>query len=124
MNVVVNGMNLSSACSNHMNPAMSYIAPSQVGKAVVMAGITPVSQAASIGGTITLDPLAPEFASAEQGTVFKNQVSNFFRSVNDNFGASASGDYATENWRGWTTTVSSGPRPSATCRARIIRGPR
>ncbi|MDD1650256.1 MAG: TonB-dependent receptor plug domain-containing protein, partial [Methylococcaceae bacterium] len=100
VNVVVNGMNLSSACSNHMNPAMSYIAPSQVGKAVVMAGITPVSQGGdSIGGTITLDPLAPEFASAEQGTVFKNQVSNFFRSVNDNFGASASGDYATENWR-------------------------
>lgn len=100
INVVVNGMNLSSACSNHMNPALSYVAPSQVGKATVMAGITPVSQGGdSIGGTISVEPLAPEFATAEQGAIYKNQVGQFFRSVNDNFGVSASGDYATENWR-------------------------
>ena len=100
INVVVNGMNLSSACSNHMNPALSYVAPTQVGKATVMAGITPVSQGGdSIGGTISVEPLAPEFATAEQGAIYKNQVGQFFRSVNDNFGASASGNYATENWR-------------------------
>jgi iron complex outermembrane receptor protein len=46
-----------------------------------------------------VEPLTPEFATAEQGTISKNQLSNFFRSVNDNFGASANGNYATEDWR-------------------------
>jgi iron complex outermembrane receptor protein len=100
VNVQVNGMTLTSACSNHMNPALSYVAPTQVGKATVMAGITPVSQGGdSIAGTISVDPLAPEFATEEQGTTHKNQVGQFFRSVNDNFGVSASGDFATRNWR-------------------------
>jgi iron complex outermembrane receptor protein len=98
--VVVNGMNISSACSNHMNPALSYVAPQAVGKATVMAGITPVSQGGdSVGGTISVDPLAPEFATAEQKSIQSARFGSFYRSVNDNFGSSAAASYATEDWR-------------------------
>ncbi len=98
--VVVNGMNISSACSNHMNPALSYIAPSAVGKATVMAGITPVSQGGdSVGGTISVDPLAPEFASADQGSLSAHHLGSFYRSVNDNVGVNASTSYANSDAR-------------------------
>jgi iron complex outermembrane receptor protein len=38
--ISVDGMALSSACPNHMNLALSYIAPSNVGLATVVAGLT------------------------------------------------------------------------------------
>jgi iron complex outermembrane receptor protein len=98
--VVVNGMNLSSACSNHMNPSLSYIAPSAVGKATVMAGITPVSQGGdSIGGTISVDPLPPQFTPSGLGGVFSGRMGGFYRSINDNFGNTASASYATDKFR-------------------------
>jgi len=98
--VVVNGMNLSSACSNHMNPSLSYIAPAAVGKATVMAGITPVSQGGdSVGGTISVDPLPPEFATAEQGPALSGRIGSFYRSVNDNVGVTANTSYTAESWR-------------------------
>jgi iron complex outermembrane receptor protein len=100
VNVVVNGMSLSSACANHMNPALSYVAPAAVGKATVMAGITPVSQGGdSIGGTISVDPLPPEFASSDQRHLFSGRLGGFYRSANDNFGVNASGAIANEDWR-------------------------
>ncbi|MGZ8246413.1 TonB-dependent receptor [Methylomagnum sp.] len=98
--VVVNGMNISSACSNHMNPALSYVAPAAVGKATVMAGITPVSGGGdSVGGTIAVDPIKPEFASEAQGEIYSGRLGSFYRSVNDNVGTSASASYANENVR-------------------------
>jgi iron complex outermembrane receptor protein len=41
--IVVDGMTVSSACPNHMNPTLSYVAPAQAAKLTVLAGITPVS---------------------------------------------------------------------------------
>ena len=74
VNVLVNGMTVESACSNHMNPALSYIDPANVGSVSVMAGITPVSNGGdSIGGTITVEPAAPEFANAGQGDGYPRQ---------------------------------------------------
>ncbi len=37
----VDGMDLTSACVNHMNPPLSYSGPSGVGSAEVYAGIAP-----------------------------------------------------------------------------------
>ena len=54
--IKVDGMDLISACANHMNPPLSYIDPSNVGSIKVFAGITPVSMGGdSIGGTISVD---------------------------------------------------------------------
>lgn len=96
--ISVNGMNITSACSNHMNPALSYAAPSNVGKAQVMAGITPVSQGGdSIGGTISVDPLAPEFAASADTPLHSGSVGGFMRSVNGNIGNNLSGRYANQD---------------------------
>ena len=68
--VKVDGMDLISACANHMNPPLSYIDPSSVGSISVYAGITPVSVGGdSIGGTIQVNSQAPEFAKEGQGTL-------------------------------------------------------
>lgn len=66
--VLVNGMSLEAACSNHMNPALSYIDPGNVGSINVLAGITPVSNGGdSLSGTIVVDSPLPEFAGAGKG---------------------------------------------------------
>ncbi len=97
--ISVNGMSITSACSNHMNPSLSYIAPSNVGKAQVMAGITPVSMGGdSTGGTIAVDSLTPDFASSAEKPLFFANVSQFFRSANDNLGNNASVKYANQDY--------------------------
>ena len=45
LRIKVDGMDLISACGNHMNPALSYIDPTKVESITVMAGITPATQA-------------------------------------------------------------------------------
>ena len=40
---LVDGMDLIASCPNHMNPPLSYLDPTQVGKIEVYAGIAPVS---------------------------------------------------------------------------------
>jgi len=65
LRIQVDGMDLVSACANHMNPALSYIAPSQVESIQVLPGITPVSAGGdSIGGTIRVRSADPKFAEA------------------------------------------------------------
>ena len=89
--LVVNGMSVSNACPNHMNPPLSYIAPSNVGKIEVMAGITPVSMGGdSLGGTISVDSPSPAFAMLGAPVLEKGNVSSFYRSNGENYGASTS----------------------------------
>lgn len=98
--ISVDGMNISSACSNHMNPALSYIAPAAVGKATVMAGITPVSEGGdSTGGTISIEPLPPEFASENQDYIKSLKLGSFYRSNNDAIGTTTHASFATQRWR-------------------------
>lgn len=66
--VVVDGIDALASCPNHMNPPLSYIAPSKVGEVRVYAGITPVSAGGdSIGGSIQVQSQAPYFADPDQG---------------------------------------------------------
>jgi len=95
--VKVDGMDLISACANHMNAPLSYIDPSNVGSVKVFAGITPVSVGGdSIGGTIQVDSAAPEFAQAGQGTLLKGQAGAFYRSNGNANGANVSATIAGE----------------------------
>ncbi|MCR4298419.1 MAG: TonB-dependent receptor [Gallionella sp.] len=92
----VDGMDLISACGNHMNPALSYIDPSNVGSVKVFAGITPVSIGGdSIGGTIQVDSAAPEFA-ADEHTLLKGQAGAFYRSNGNAKGGNLSATIAGE----------------------------
>jgi iron complex outermembrane receptor protein len=89
--LVVNGMSVSNACPNHMNPPLSYLAPTNVGTITVMAGITPVSMGGdSLGGTISVDSPAPAFAMFGGPALEKGNVSSFYRSNGENYGASTS----------------------------------
>lgn len=80
LRIQVDGMDLISSCANHMNPALSYIAPSQVDSIQVLAGITPVSAGGdSIGGTIRVRSADPAFAEPGQ-TLREGRATFFYRS--------------------------------------------
>lgn len=96
LRIKVDGMDLVSACGNHMNPPLSYIDPSNVGSVKVFAGITPVSVGGdSIGGTIQVDSAAPEFA-VDGGTLLKGQAGAFYRSNGNAQGGNLSATIAGE----------------------------
>ncbi|MDR3765170.1 MAG: TonB-dependent receptor [Acidobacteriota bacterium] len=97
--IVVDGMTISSACPNHMNPTLSYVAPSQAARVTVLAGITPVSLGGdSLGGTIAVETPLPVFAEhggklREDGT-----FNGFYRSNGDNWGGSLNTWIASEHF--------------------------
>ena len=98
--VRVNGMAIESACGNHMNPALSYIAPASIGQINVLAGITPVSAGGdSIGGSISIDAAAPEFARPGAGLLTRGSVSTFYRSNTGGAGGNAAISLATDTFR-------------------------
>lgn len=91
LRIKVDGMDLISACANHMNPPLSYIDPSNVGSIQVYSGITPVSVGGdSIGGSIVVNSAAPEFAKPGEGTLLKGQAGAFYRSNGNGKGGNAS----------------------------------
>ncbi len=97
LRVQVDGMDLMSACPNHMNSVLSYIDPSRVESIDVYAGIAPVSAGGdSIGGTIQVKSAPPEFAGEGEGLLVKGQAGAFYRSNGNargyNFGASVAGE--------------------------------
>ena len=98
LRVKVDGMDLVSACANHMNPPLSYIDPSNVGSATVFAGISPVSMGGdSIGGTILVESEKPEFAKPGEGMLLKGQIGSFYRSNGNAVGGNVSATAATES---------------------------
>jgi iron complex outermembrane recepter protein len=98
--VEVNGMSITSACANHMNPPLAYIDRSNIGKINVMTGITPVSMGGdSIGGTIVVDSADPVFAEPGKDILLNGSLSSFYRSNGDAFGGSISAGVANQNAR-------------------------
>ncbi|MDD5242183.1 MAG: TonB-dependent receptor [Sulfuricella sp.] len=97
LRIKVDGMDLISACGNHMNPPLSYIDPSNVGSIKVFSGITPVSVGGdSIGGTIQVNSPAPEFAVPGQGNLLKGQAGAFYRSNGNAQGGNISATIASD----------------------------
>jgi iron complex outermembrane receptor protein len=128
--VKVDGMDLISSCANHMNPALSYIDPSNVNSVHVLAGITPVSLGGdSIAGTIQVNSEAPEFAVAGQGLLIKGQVNTFYRSNNDargvNISTSVANDQVYMRYTGSTVEANNykaGGNFKAAAQAAALRG--
>ena len=95
LRIKVDGMDMIAACPNHMNPPLSYMAPSDVGQMTVFAGITPVSVGGdSIGGSIISESKAPEFTA---GSNFDGEMGGFSRSSNDASGFNARLSQSSEN---------------------------
>ena len=81
--VLVDGMSITSACANHMNPATSYISATSVSSTAVIAGLTPVSMGGdSIAGTISLESALPIFAGNGEELPKEGNISTSYRSVN------------------------------------------
>ena len=93
----IDGAEVTSACGNHMNAPLSYIDPTQVSIANVMAGITPVSLGGdSIAGTIDIRSTQPVFAKAGAGTFTTGSASILSRSVDNSLATSVSGTVASD----------------------------
>lgn len=98
LRIKIDGMDLISACANHMNPPLSYLSPSRVAEIQVYSGIAPVSLGGdSIGATIIAKSKAPEFA-AEGKTLTKGEIGSYYRSNGDARGGHLSTTLATENF--------------------------
>ena len=96
--IKVDGMDLVASCPNHMNPPLSYLDPTNVGRLTVYAGITPVSVGGdSIGGTIIAETLPPTFAESGEGTLVTGEIGGFYRSNGDAYGGNLSVTAASEN---------------------------
>ncbi|MBP6009026.1 MAG: TonB-dependent receptor plug domain-containing protein [Rhodoferax sp.] len=109
--IQVDGMDLMAACPNHMNSALSYIDPTRVGSITVFAGITPVSAGGdSIGGTIQVTSLPPDFADGPEAVTTKGQLGTFYRSNGQatgvNLGASFVGQNVNVSYSGARATAS------------------
>lgn len=79
---VVNGMTITSACPNHMNPPLSYMDAESVGRIEVLPGVTPVSSGGdSIGGTIVVESAPPVFAEGDKEVVATGRLSTSYRST-------------------------------------------
>ncbi|MDX1914395.1 MAG: TonB-dependent receptor [Methylophilus sp.] len=98
LRVQVDGMDLMSACPNHMNSALSFIHPSKVGSITTFAGITPVSVGGdSIGGTIQVKSAPPRFADTGGKLLFEGRMGTFFRSNNHARGYNLNAEVANQN---------------------------
>ncbi len=83
LRIKVDGMDLISTCPNHMNPPMSYIAPSNVKTIDVYAGVSPVSLGGdSIGGSIVVESVEPNFSSSSNVET-SGQFGTYYRSNNN-----------------------------------------
>jgi iron complex outermembrane receptor protein len=98
--VVVDGVEPTPACPNHMDPPMHYIAPSAIRSLNVVSGVTPVSLGGdSIGGTVIVDGPAPRYGpeGGEQPVMF-GAVGGLYRSVNDGTGVDGAFGLAGAKW--------------------------
>lgn len=94
--VVVDGAESTSACANHMNPALSYLDASRVTDIEVVAGLTPVSLGGdSIAGTISLTSEQPDYAAAGELKT-GGSVSWLYRGNNRNHGVAAKVHHASD----------------------------
>ncbi|KAB8058843.1 TonB-dependent receptor plug domain-containing protein [Janthinobacterium sp. FT14W] len=91
----IDGMELTSACANHMNAPLSYIDPQQVQRIRLIAGVTPVSAGGdSIAGTIEVQSSAPVFAQPGAGLLTQGSVAVSGRSVNNSVATSVNASAA------------------------------
>ena len=82
----LDGVSLMSACGNHMNPPLSYTAPSQIDELAVFIGVTPVAVGGdSIAGTVVVRSAAPQFADSAQW-ISGGSLSSYYRSNGDGHG--------------------------------------
>src|SRR5262245_7166107 len=103
VSVLVNGMESTPACPNHMDPPLLYMAPSSLQALTVLAGITPVSLGGdNIGGVVLADRKPPVFSS-DGRTLWSGDLGSFYRGSNDGTGVNGNLDVAGQCWSNFYT---------------------
>ena len=98
LRIKVDGMDLISACANHMNPPLSYINPTNVSSIKLYAGVSPVSMGGdSIGGTVLVVSSQPEFAQSAGEVIKKGELGAYYRSNGDVRGGNIAATLATQD---------------------------
>lgn len=93
----IDGASVTSACGNQMNPALSYIAPNNVGSIEVLAGITPVSMGGDgIAGSINVKSAPINFAPNSEPLLIEAAASSFYRSNNNGLSADIKASVASD----------------------------
>ncbi|PLY39444.1 TonB-dependent receptor [Janthinobacterium sp. ROICE36] len=93
----IDGMELTSACANHMNAPLSYIDPQQVQRIRLIAGVTQVSAGGdSIAGTIEVQSNAPVFAQPGAALLTQGSFAVSGRSVNNSVATSVHASAASD----------------------------
>jgi iron complex outermembrane recepter protein len=99
LRILVDGADISASCPNHMNPALSYVPPGDIGRITVYPGITPVSVGGdSIGGSIVVETAPPVFAAPGEDHLLAGEIGAFYRSNGDARGANVAATFATERF--------------------------
>ena len=97
LKIRIDGMELTSACANHMNAPLSYIDPQQVQRIRLIAGVTPVSAGGdSIAGTIEVQSNAPVFAQPGAALLTQGSFAVSGRSVNNSVATSVHASAASD----------------------------
>ncbi len=96
--LLIDGAESTSACANHMNPALSYMDGSRVAAVEVIAGLAPVSLGGdSIAGTIAVNSEPPRYGVQPGSWSSGGEVGLFYRSNNRNYAESLSAWLASAN---------------------------
>ncbi len=98
LRIQVDGVDLQTACPNHMNSPLSYASPTKVARIRVYDGVAPVSVGGdSLGGTVQVESAPPSFAPAGGAALLNAQTGTFFRSngrgLGYHLGAAAAGSW-------------------------------
>ena len=95
---LVDGVPVSAACPMHMNPALSYIDPSNVAQVTVLPGVTPVSLGGdSIAGTIVVESTRPDFTVDGESVRQSGNASSVYRSNASSVALAASSTLASND---------------------------
>ena len=92
VNILVDGMDITPACPNHMDPPLHYAAPADTESLTLVAGASPVSSGGdSLGASIQARSLRPAFQTGDVWHA-KGKIDAGFSSANDgwNLGLNAS----------------------------------
>ncbi|MBI5685341.1 MAG: TonB-dependent receptor [Verrucomicrobia bacterium] len=94
--ILVDGMTITPACPNHMDPPLHAINVPNVAAMTVMSGVTPVSLGGdSTAGTVVVKAAPPQFAKDEKLRLFSN-ITSSYASRDDGWTVGAAGGVANQ----------------------------
>ena len=97
--LLTDGVPVTAACGNQMNPPLSYVSANQVNAIAVLPGVSPVSAGGdNIAGVIALSTFTPAFNTSDMVTFEKGSLGYFYQSNDNGRTLSADATVASDTW--------------------------